>query len=92
MRSPAAMAEAANAVRAATDKPFGMNLFVLKTPTPDAAVVQKAIDRLAPLYAEFGLTPSVPAQWCEDFDAQFEALIVGLPWQRLTHMQTITRA
>ena len=23
--------------------------------------------------------------------AQFDALVVGLPWQRLTHMQTITR-
>lgn len=79
MRSPAAMAEAANAVRAATDKPFGMNLFVLQTPTPDPAVVQKAMDRLAPLYAEFGLTPSVPAQWCEDFDAQFEALLAQKP-------------
>jgi transposase len=23
--------------------------------------------------------------------AQFDALVVGLPWQRLSHMQTITR-
>ena len=23
--------------------------------------------------------------------AQFDALVLGLPWQRLTHMQTITR-
>ncbi|QIL82852.1 nitronate monooxygenase [Diaphorobacter sp. HDW4A] len=79
MRSPAAMEEAANAVRQATDRPFGMNLFVQKTPTPDPVIVQQAMDRLAPLYAEFGLTPSVPAQWCEDFDAQFEALIAQKP-------------
>ncbi len=75
MRSTAAMKEAAAAVRQATDKPFGMNLFVQKTPTPDAAEVQQAMERLAPLYAEFGLKPSVPAQWCEDFDAQFETLL-----------------
>ncbi|MBF5005452.1 NAD(P)H-dependent flavin oxidoreductase [Diaphorobacter caeni] len=79
MRSPAAMEEAANAVRQATDRPFGMNLFVQKTPTPDPAIVKQAMDRLAPLYAEFGLTPSVPAQWCEDFDAQLEALIAQKP-------------
>ena len=35
MRSPAAMAEAAAAVRQQTDRPFGMNLFVQATPTPE---------------------------------------------------------
>src|SRR5690606_24502409 len=35
MRSPQAMHEAAAAVRAATDRPFGMNLFVLQAPSPD---------------------------------------------------------
>ena len=79
MRSPAAMAEAADAVRQATDRPFGMNLFVLKTPSPDDATVKKAMERLAPLYAEFGLEPKVPAQWCEDFEAQFEALLAQKP-------------
>ena len=79
MRSPTAMEEAANAVRQATDRPFGMNLFVQKTPSPDPAVVQRAMERLAPLYAEFGLTPSVPAQWCEDFNAQLDVLIAQKP-------------
>ena len=79
MRSPAAMAEAAAAVRALTDKPFGMNLFVLPTPSPDSAVVQAAMARLAPLYAEFGLEPEPPERWCEDFGAQFEALIAARP-------------
>lgn len=74
MRSPAAMAEAAAAVRQLTDRPFGMNLFVQATPAPDAATVQAALQRLAPLYAELGLTPEVPAQWCEDFGTQLEAL------------------
>ncbi|GAO25982.1 2-nitropropane dioxygenase [Alicycliphilus sp. B1] len=79
MRSPEAMAQAAAAVRAATGKPFGMNLFVLETPRPDAAEVAAAMDRLAPLYARFGLPPEAPARWCEDFAAQFDALIAARP-------------
>ncbi len=79
MRSPAAMAEAAAEVRRRTAQPFGMNLFVQATPAPDADTVREALDRLAPLYAEFGLQPAVPAQWCEDFAAQFEALVEARP-------------
>ncbi|MFT3813215.1 MAG: nitronate monooxygenase [Acidovorax sp.] len=79
MRSPEAMRQAAAAVRERTDRPFGMNLFVLETPAPDAATVQAAQQRLAPLYAEFGLQPPTPARWCEDFAAQFEALLEARP-------------
>lgn len=79
MRSPAAMAEAAAAVRQQTNRPFGMNLFVQATPTPDEATVQTAMERLAPLYAELGLQPQRPTQWCEDFAAQFEALVALRP-------------
>ncbi|OYD49973.1 NAD(P)H-dependent flavin oxidoreductase [Acidovorax kalamii] len=79
MRSPAAMAEAAAEVRRRTDRPFGMNLFVQATPTPDEATVLAALQRLAPFYAEFGLVPERPAQWCEDFGAQFEALVAARP-------------
>lgn len=79
MRSPAAMAEAAAEVRRRTDRPFGMNLFVQATPTPDDATVQSALQRLAPFYAEFGLLPERPAQWCEDFGAQFDALVAARP-------------
>src|SRR5690606_25647364 len=35
--------------------------------------------RLAPLYADFGLQPAAPARWCEDFAAQFEALLAARP-------------
>jgi nitronate monooxygenase len=37
----------AAAVRAQTDRPFAMNLFVQATPAPDAATVQQALQRLA---------------------------------------------
>jgi nitronate monooxygenase len=79
MRSPTAMAEAAAEVRRRTDRPFGLNLFVQDTPAPDAATVDQALARLAPLYAEFGLQAAAPARWCEDFRAQFEALIEARP-------------
>lgn len=79
MRSPAAMAAVAAEVRERTSKPFGMNLFVQATPTPDEATVTSAMQRLAPFYAEFGLVPEWPAQWCEDFYAQFEALLAARP-------------
>ncbi len=79
MRSPAAMAEAAAEVRRRTDRPFGMNLFVQATPTPDEATVAAALERLAPFYAELGLVPERPAQWCEDFGAQFDALVAARP-------------
>ncbi len=78
-RSPAAMAEAAAEVRRRTDRPFGMNLFVQDTPTPDAATVASALEHLAPLYAEFGLQAAAPARWCEDFGAQFDALLAARP-------------
>ena len=79
MRSPQAMAQAAAQVRQATDRPFGMNLFVQDTPVPDAATVEAALARLAPLYAEFGLEPTVPERWCEDFGEQLDALIAARP-------------
>ena len=74
-RSPAAMCDAAAAVRQATDQPFAMNLFVLETPAPEPAEVQAALERLAPLYARFGLPLEPPARWCQDFDAQWDALL-----------------
>ena len=79
MRSPAAMAEAAAEVRRRTDRPFGFNLFVQDTPAPEAATVAEAQARLAPLYAEFGLQPAMPARWCEDFYAQFDAMVEARP-------------
>ena len=79
MRAPQAMRQAAQQVRALTDKPFGMNLFVLPTPQPNATKIQAAMQRLAPLYAELGVEQKLPAQWCEDFDAQLNALIDAHP-------------
>ena len=75
MRSPQLMREAAAAVRAATDRPFAINLFVQSAPTPDTAQLKAAMHRLAPLYARFDAEPVLPQQWCEDFATQFDVLI-----------------
>ncbi|GAB2487239.1 nitronate monooxygenase [Comamonas humi] len=75
MRSPQAMREAAAAVRAATDQPFAINLFVQPTPAPEAALVAAAMRRLAPLYAKFDAEPARPVQWCEDLTTQLDVLV-----------------
>ena len=92
MRSPAAMAEAAAAVRQQTDRPFGMNLFVQATPNPDEATVQAAMERLAPLSPKLGLVPQRPTQWCEDFAAQFEALVALAPGGGKLHLRHLDAA
>lgn len=63
-------------IRALTDKPFCLNFFVLETPTPDPAEVARAVEWLKPAWSSLGWTElPTPAKWCEDFSAQFEALI-----------------
>lgn len=79
MRSPTAIAEAAAEVRRRTDRPFGLNLFVQSTPSPDPQELARAQAHLAPLYAELGVTPSPPARWCEDFEAQWSAVLDARP-------------
>ncbi|HRI51082.1 MAG TPA: nitronate monooxygenase [Pseudomonadota bacterium] len=75
-----AMAQAAATVRAATDRPFAMNLFVLGPTTPVAAEVAQAVAVLTPYYATLGLPPpTAPARWAEDFAAQFQALLACRP-------------
>lgn len=79
MRSPAAMAEAVAQLRQQTARPFGINLFVQEAPAPRSDEVARAQALLAPLYAELGLPQAPPARWCEDFAAQFDALIALRP-------------
>jgi nitronate monooxygenase len=63
-------------IRALTDKPFCLNFFVLETPQPSAEEVARAVAWLKPLWSSLGWTElPTPAKWCEDFAAQFEALI-----------------
>jgi len=73
--APDAIAAAAAAVRAATDRPFGINLFA-PLPLPDPPDPAAALDRVAPFYAELGLEP--PAAPGPPADAFADQLAAGL--------------
>lgn len=80
MLSPDKLLEDVRAIRALTPRPFGINLFVLETPTPAADDVARAIARLDPIRAELGLPPGQPpARFCEPPAAQFDALCEAAP-------------
>ena len=81
MLSPEAMAEGLARVRKLTDRPFGVNLFVLDTPEPTPAELDAAQARLAPYRGALGLesTVAAPERFCEDNGAQLEALIELAP-------------
>ena len=55
--TPEAAARDIAQVRAATNRPFNVNLFVHAAPTPDPASDSAWIDALAPLFAEFEARP-----------------------------------
>lgn len=78
--APADIGPAIDAVRAQTAAPFGVNLFVVPPARPDAAMVDAALARLAPWYAELGEPlPAAPNDFAPDFEAQFAALVAAAP-------------
>lgn len=79
--SPVAMRDAVARVRALTDRPFNVNLFVLDEPGPSPDELAAAQARLAPYRAALGLEPeaAVPERFCESNRAQIEALIELAP-------------
>ncbi|MGZ8289673.1 MAG: NAD(P)H-dependent flavin oxidoreductase [Telluria sp.] len=74
--SPGQIREQVAKIRSLTDKPFLMNFFVLRTPTPSPEEVGRAVELLRPLWENVGLKElPIPSTWCQDFDAQFETLL-----------------
>lgn len=74
-RTPEQIRDAAAAVRAKTNAPFGVNLFA-PLPAPSPVPAQAAIARVAPHFAELGLqTPTAPALPADGFAGQFEAAL-----------------
>ena len=74
---PEEMKKQAAAVRAQTDRPFGINLFLAPQPAPVDIVHQgAALAALGPWYAEMGLPPPEPARapYAPDLDAQLAAV------------------
>jgi|TARA_B110000977_G_scaffold16757_2_gene20562 nitronate monooxygenase len=78
--SPEAITQSINEIRSQTNAPFCVNLFVLDSPTVDDQVLASANQRLAPFREELGL-PGIeqPKRWCQDNQAQMEALIDAAP-------------
>lgn len=78
--SPEKIREHVEQIRALTDKPFCLNFFVQHPPQADPAEVANAVEWLRPIWSSLGWTGlPVPAQWCEDFSAQFEMLLALRP-------------
>ncbi|MBP2310981.1 NAD(P)H-dependent flavin oxidoreductase [Azospirillum soli] len=74
--TPAQIAERAQAIRARTSRPFGINLFApLPAPTPPADPTP-AVNRVAPYHTELGLpAPTAPALAPDVFPAQVAAAL-----------------
>lgn len=67
-------------LRAATGAPFGVNLLMAPRVEPQGAVVEAALARLAPWYAELGeALPGHPNSFAPDFEAQLAALTRAAP-------------
>jgi nitronate monooxygenase len=77
---PEAIVEAANAVRARTSRPFGINLFIIETPWVPDSVIERTAELLTPYCHELGIEPprlTGPAH--PDVDAQIEAVMAIRP-------------
>jgi nitronate monooxygenase len=78
--APAEIEAEAARMRAATDGPFGVNLFILAPARPAPDAIDAAIARLRPWYEARGLAvPAPPNAFAPDFDAQFAALARAAP-------------
>jgi nitronate monooxygenase len=74
--TPPQIGEAARAVRALTQRPFGINLFAPAPPPAVPADARVALERIAPYFAELGLAaPAAPVVPADPFPALFEAAL-----------------
>lgn len=78
--APHAIREGIQAIRARTDKPFLVNLFVLNEIHADPDILARAQARLAPARKALGLsTPETPTRFFEDNRAQIDAALQEAP-------------
>lgn len=78
--TPQVLLEQADRIRALTQRPFAINLFVQPIPDPAPEIVTQGAALLEPIRQAFGWeTLPRPAKWCEDFIAQLDALIAARP-------------
>ena len=68
------------AIKAETNRPFAVNIFVLDPVEPNPAVVRAAMELLAPWRERYGLPPqSIPNTWAQDTAAQLDAIVEAAP-------------
>ena len=78
--APQAIAAQVDRIRALTKNPFIVNLFVQALPQPSADEIEHAAEMLRPIWEPLGWSAlPLPQKWCEDFDAQFDALLAARP-------------
>lgn len=78
--SPSVMRDQVARIRSLTEQPFLINLFIQETPSPSASEVAEAALLLKPVWETLGWSElPIPAKWCEDFAAQFDALVALRP-------------
>lgn len=78
--SPEVLRSQVERIRSLTGRPFLLNFFVQKTPTPGEDEVARGAELLRPVWESLGWTELPrPKSWCEDFDAQFETLLALRP-------------
>lgn len=74
--APEKIASEVAAIRALTDRPFGVNLFALPPVAPDELTVRRALEAIDPIRAELGLPRGNPLErYAPDFRAQLDMLI-----------------
>lgn len=74
--SPAVLREQVGQIRALTRQNFLLNFFVQGTPQPTGDEIAAAAQLLRPVWESLGWDQlPLPAQWCQDFAAQFETVL-----------------
>lgn len=82
-KTPAAVNAEVAQVRARTDRPFGVNVFLPGTPAADPAAVEAYRDRLAPLASRLGVDAGEP-RWDDDAVASKLEAVAGVPLVSVT--------
>ncbi|GLW64416.1 oxidoreductase [Actinomadura rubrobrunea] len=78
-KSAAAMREEIDRLRAATSRPFGVNVFMPSRDTVDPAALAAYAERLAPEAERLGVTPGEPGDRTDDWDAKIDDLLADPP-------------
>ena len=80
MLPPRGIVEQTAAIRALTEKPFNLNLFVLDPARVDEAQIARVLQLLAPIHAELGIAPpKAPGSYGQPLPEQLDALIEAKP-------------